>query len=132
MTTDLWMLVATGALALFLSSVPQFRAMRQQWGFAKMLGNRDDLPPLTGWGGRTARAYNNLMDNIVLFGAAVLTVHVAGAANETSALMAQVFFGARIVHAVTYIAGIPYVRTVAYLVGAYAIIKIAMQLPGAA
>lgn len=132
MTTDLWMLIASGALALFLSSVPLFRAMRQQWGFAKMLGNRDDLPPLTGWGARTSRAYSNLMDNMVLFGTAVLVVHVAGAANEMSALMAQIFFGARIVHAVTYIAGIPYVRTVAYLVGVYATFKIAMQLQAVA
>lgn len=128
MTTDLWMLVASGALALFISSVPLFRAMRQTWGFEGLVGNREDLPPLTGWGARTARAYNNLLDNIILFGAAVILAHITGSANETTALMSQVFFAARVVHAVTYIAGIRYVRTVAYLVSAYAIFKIAMQL----
>lgn len=128
MTTDLWMLVASCGLAMFLSSVPLFRAMRQQWGFANMLGNREDLSPLQGWGGRTVRAYDNLMDNIVLFGAAVILAHITGASNETTALAAQVFFGARVAHAVIYIAGIPTLRTFAYLVGAAAVIVIALQL----
>ena len=128
MTTELWMLVASGALAMFLSSVPLFRAMRQQWGFSIMLGNREDLTPLTGWGGRTVRAYNNLMDNNLLFGTAVVLAHITGANNEVTALAAQVYLGARIAHAAIYIAGIHALRTIAYLVGAAATIAIALQL----
>lgn len=128
MTTDLWMLVASGGLAMFLSSVPLFRAMRQQWGFANMLGNRENLTPLEGWGGRTVRAYNNLMDNNLLFGMVVILAHVTDSANETTALASQVFFAARVAHAVIYIAGVHTLRTIAYLVGAAAIITIAMQL----
>ena len=128
MTTELWMLVASGGLAMFLSSVPLFRAMRQQWGFADMLGNRENLTPLTGWGGRTVRAYNNLIDNNLLFGTAVILAHITDATNEVTALAAQVYFGARVAHAAIYIAGVHALRTVAYLVGAAAIITIAFQL----
>lgn len=128
MTIDLWMLVASCALAMFLSSVPLFRAMRQQWGFKKMLGNREDVQPLQGWGGRVVRTYNNLMDNNFLFGVAVILAHITEAANETTAFAAQVYFAARVAHAVFYIGGLHTVRTVAYLAGAIATIVIAAQL----
>lgn len=128
MTIELWVLIACCGLAMFLSSGPLFRAMRKQWGFKAMLGNREDLPPLTGWGGRLVRAYNNLMNNIVLYGAVVLTAHAAGISNETTVWGALIFLVSRIIHAGSYVAGIPIVRTVAYTTGAAGIIMIATQL----
>ncbi len=128
MTLELWLLLATIGLAVFISSVPLFRAMRQQWGFKAMLGPRDGLPPLTGWGGRVVRAYANLMDNLVLFGAVVLTIHVVGASNEMTALGAVIFFVSRLAHAVFYIGGVPVLRTVAYLGGVAGIGLMAAQL----
>lgn len=128
MTVELWVLIACCGLALFLSSGPLFRAMRLQWGFKAMLGNREDLPPLTGWGGRLVRAYDNLMNNIVLYGGVVLTAHAAGISNETTVLGAQIFLVSRLVHAGSYIGGIPVVRTIAYTTGAAGIIMIAAQL----
>ena len=55
-------------------------------------------------------------ENLPLFAALVLVVHVAGKANETSALGAQVFFYARVVHTVIYAFGVPYVRTFVWAV----------------
>ena len=128
MTTELWALIAGCGLAMFLSSVPLFRAMRLQWGFKAMLGNREDLPPLTGWGGRVVRSYNNLMNNLVLFGAVVLTAHAVEVSNGTTELGAQIFIVSRLIHAVTYIAGISVARTLAYIGGAIGTIMIAAQL----
>lgn len=128
MTIDLWILLATCGLAFFISSVPLFRAMRQQWGFKAMLGARDRVPPLTGWGGRVVRAYSNLMDNLVLFAVVVLTAHVVGASNEQTAFGAIFFFACRIAHAVFYIGGVPVLRTVAYLGGVAGIAWMAAQL----
>ncbi|MCE7999226.1 MAG: MAPEG family protein [Rhodobiaceae bacterium] len=128
MTLELWILLATLALALFITSVPLFRAMRQQWGFKAMLGARDDVPPLTGWGGRVVRAYANLMDNLVYFAVVVLTAHVVGVSNEMTALGALIFFVCRVAHAFFYIAGVSVLRTVAYLGGVGGIGLVAAQL----
>eukprot|EP00435_Cladocopium_sp_Y103_P078292 s1_g2031.t1 len=128
MTLELWILFATLCLALFISSVPLFRAMRQQWGFKAMLGPRDGLPPLTGWGGRVVRAYANLMDNLILFAVVVFTVHLVGASNEMTAFGALIFFVCRVAHAVFYIGGVPGLRTVAYLGGVGGLGLMAAQL----
>ena len=128
MTIELWVLITCCGLALFLSSVPLFRAMRLQWGFKAMLGSREDLPPLTGWGGRVVRSYDNLMDNLVLYGAVVLTGHAIGVSNEWTVLGAYTFLIGRVLHAVTYIAGITLVRTIAYIIGMVGTIMIAIQL----
>ena len=86
------------------------------------------MAPLSGWAGRLNRGYRNLMDNLLLFGAVVLTVHVTGAANETTALGAQIFFYSRIAHAVVYAIGIPYIRTLTYLAGLAGTIMVASVL----
>jgi uncharacterized MAPEG superfamily protein len=128
MTVDLWVLMASCGLAFFISSVPLFRAMRQQWGFKAMLGGRDDVRPLTGWGGRVVRAHNNLIDNLVLFGAVVLSVHAVAASNDVTALGALIFFASRTAHFLFYIGGVPVLRTVAYLGGVGGTVMIASQL----
>ncbi len=128
MTIELWVLVFCSGLALFLSSVVLFRAMRLQWGLSAMLGNREALPPLTGWGGRAVRAYSNLMDNLILYGAVALTAATIGVSNEWTILGAYAFLIGRTLHAVTYIAGVPVARTISYVVGLAGTIMIASQL----
>jgi len=127
MTTDLWMLLASCALALLLT-VPLASAMRRQWGIAAMIGNRENLPKLKAWGGRTERAYRNLLDNIILFGAVVCAAQIAGASNEVTALGAIVFFVSRVVHAAAYIAGVSYLRTLAWFGGVVGMGVIVSQL----
>ncbi|MBV1933684.1 MAG: MAPEG family protein [Parvibaculaceae bacterium] len=131
MTIELWILIASCGLALFMSSVPMFRAMRTEWGLKAMIGNREGLSPLTGWGGRLVRAHHNLMDNLLLFGFVVLTAHVIGISNEVTVLGAQVFLVCRLVHALVYTIGLSVVRTVAYLGGAIGTIMIVSQFFGA-
>ena len=49
-----------------------------------------DLPD---WVQRSERAYLNMLENLPVFAAIVLVVHSSGAANVTTALGAQIFFG---------------------------------------
>lgn len=128
MTIELWVLIACSGLAMFMSSVPMFRAMRKQWGLKAMIGNREGLPPLEGWGGRLVRAHHNLMDNLVIYGAVVLTAHAADVSNPETVLGAQIFLVSRLVHASVYTVGLSVIRTVAYLGGAGGTILIAAQL----
>src|ERR1051325_7384460 len=82
------------------------------WGFC----NRDAPPAGAGWAGPARRAHANLVENLAPFAILVLVAHVAGKANATTALGATVFFWGRVGHAVTYIAGLIYIRTAVFFV----------------
>ena len=77
-------------------------------------GIYSDLPEL---GQRAQRAHMNLIENLAPFAALVIVAHLTGAANEATLLGARLFFWARIVQAAVHIAGVPGVRTVAFVVG---------------
>lgn len=125
MSTDLTMLAYSALFTLLLSGPPVI-ALIMEKGFPFAAGNRDqpfELPP---WGIRANRAHQNMIENLPVFAALVLVAHVAGAANEATAFGATLFFWGRVAHAVTYIAGIPYVRTAAFgvtLFGMFQILK---------
>ncbi len=57
-----------------------------------------------------------MVENLAPFAILVIVAHVGGAANETTAA-AMVFFWARVAHALIFYADIPYLRTVAFIVG---------------
>ena len=85
-------------------------------GIPFAVGNRDQPFELPAWGVRANRAHLNMVENLPVFAALVLVAHVAGASNEATAFGATLFFWGRVAHAVIYIAGIPYLRTVAFAV----------------
>jgi len=99
-----------------------------QVGLVRLAGNREGMPEITGWGGRAARAHRNMLENLVLFAALVLIATVAGKTNSTTLLGAQLFFWARAAYAVIYLAGIPYLRTAAWLVSIVGLVLIFLQL----
>jgi uncharacterized MAPEG superfamily protein len=57
-----------------------------------------------------------MLESLVLFAALVLVAVIAGRTNSTTLLGAQLFFWARVAHAVVYVAGIPWLRTAVWLV----------------
>lgn len=126
MTTDLMMLIASAVLTALLA-LPYTMGFVVTRGLYVMAGNREDFPPGTGWIGRAHRAHLNMVENIVPFAALVLAAAVAGKANAWTALGAQVFFYSRVAHAVVYIAGVPWLRTLAYFGG---VIGMALVLYG--
>ena len=77
-------------------------------------GNYSDLPD---WAQRCQRVHVNLIENLVPFGALILIAQVAGASNDATILGAHLFFWARLAHAAVLVAGIPWVRTGAFVVG---------------
>lgn len=64
--------------------------------------------------------------------ALVIVAHTAGASNETTAFWALVFFLARVTHAAVYWMAIPYVRTLAFVVGLIATLGKFCELVSAA
>jgi uncharacterized MAPEG superfamily protein len=128
MTTDLWMLTATAVFSLVWMMFYAASRGLQPGGLNFGIGNRDrsiELPP---WIARAIRAHQNLIENIGPFAILVLVAYVTGKANETTALGATLFFYARIAHAVSYTAGILYVRTLVFFVGLGGEVMIVLQL----
>ena len=97
-------------------------------GLPALAGNREGLGELPGAAGRARRAHLNMIENMVLFTALVLIAAVAGKANATTAMGAMIFFWARLAHAVIYVAGLPWLRTVAWAVSVVGMVMIACQL----
>ena len=91
-------------------------AANQVVGLNTLAGNRDDLPVMTGFAGRARRAHLNMLENMVLFSALVLIAVVAQKTNATTAMGALIFFWARLLYAVIYLIGVPWLRTVAWAV----------------
>jgi len=99
-----------------------------QNGVAWGLGNREDTPVVTGWGGRSQRAYVNMSENLLPFACLVLIAHTLGQTGELSALGAQIFLASRLAHAILYIAGVKVLRSLAYFGGVAGMILIVIQL----
>lgn len=128
MTTDLWMLVATGFLSALVPLVYAPGRFQAPGGFAWSFGNRDTTLQVAPWVSRSVRAHQNLTESLALFAILVLTAHVTGKANEMTALGASLFFYARVAHILLYTAGIIYLRTLAFFVGAAGEVLILLQL----
>jgi uncharacterized MAPEG superfamily protein len=83
------------------------------------------LPP---WGKRADRTYINAVETFAPFAALVIAIHLAGKANATTAFWATSFFWLRLAHAVVYLLGLPYVRTLIFTFGYVAVIGLFWEL----
>ena len=116
MTLDLWMMVASLGLCWALIMLAATPGLLESGGLLRSVGNREEAPTPAPWLARTKRATANLQENLVLFVGLVLAAHVSEQADATSALGAEIFVGARVAHAGLYIAGVPWLRTAAWVV----------------
>jgi uncharacterized MAPEG superfamily protein len=99
-----------------------------QVGLPMLAGNRQDMPALGGWAGRAQRAHRNLLENLPLFAILVLLAAITNGFTATTALGAQLFFWARVAYAAAYLAGIPYLRTLIWLVSMVGLVLIFIEL----
>ena len=117
MSVDLKYLAFTAMLTAALW-IPYVVAQVATNGFLKPPNYVDPTPrPLPLWGKRADRTYLNAVETFAPFAALVLVAHVAGKANAMTAFWAMAFFWLRVIHAVVYLAAIPYVRTLAFVLG---------------
>jgi len=127
MSTDLTLLVWAVALTLVQCVIAVLGAT-QQVGLPELAGNRENLPATTGWADRAARAHRNMLESLVLFASLVLVAQVSGRANPMTALGAELFFWARLVYAIVYVIGIPWVRTGVWGVSVIGLVMIFLRL----
>lgn len=105
--------VVLGFVQLLLADVLATAQRGTKWN----VGPRDGEPrPLTGAAGRAERAFRNFLETFAFFAAAVLAVVAAGRADAWTALGVQLYLWARLVYVPLYLAGIPYLRSLAWVV----------------
>jgi uncharacterized MAPEG superfamily protein len=114
MTVELTMLFWAVVLT-FVQMLVAVQLSTMQVGLPTLAGNRDGFAP-EGMAGRATRAHRNMLENLPLFAALVLVVQLGGLNNELTALGAQVFVIARLVYAVIYVIGVPWIRTATWFV----------------
>ena len=122
------MLLVWAAVLTLVQAVVAVQGALMQVGLPMLAGNRDGLPEITGWGGRAARAHRNMLENLVLFAILVLAAVVASKTNAMTLLGAQIFLCARIVYALVYMAGIPWLRTAVWGISVVGLAMIFLQL----
>ena len=124
MSLDFQMLVWSIALA-FIQMLVAVSGCILQVGLPKLAGNREGLAPMAGWVGRAQRAHLNMLENLVLFAPLVL---IADSTGRNVELGAQIFFLARLVYAIVYIIGIPWLRTTIWGISVVGLVMIFVQL----
>lgn len=127
MTPELHYLVWSAVLTLVLAVIAVLGAM-QHVGLPRLAGNRENMGEMPDWAGRAARAHRNMLENLVLFAILVLAARAANISNAMTVLGAQLFFWGRLAHAAIYMAGIPWLRTGAWVVSVIGLALIFWQL----
>lgn len=131
MTIELTMLGWTLVLALlqiFLAAMLR----TQETGLDYNAGARDRSgPPEGALVGRLRRAQANLLETLPLFAAAVLIAHVAGRNGSATFWGVWLYFLSRVAYVPLYGFGVPYLRSLVWLVGVtgLALILIAILRP---
>ena len=97
-------------------------------GLMDAVGYPDHPKPQSPWAQRLMKAHANAVENLVVFATLILLAHALSITNAAIATAAIVYFGARIVHAVSYTLGVPWVRTLSFAVGFCAQAVVAWQI----
>ena len=116
MSVELSMLVYATALLIVLVLI-QATAGTLAQGLPAMAGSRDGLPPPKPFQDRATRVVNNHREGLILFAPLVLVAALAHVSDYWTVLGAQLFFYARVAHAVLYLTGEPNIRPLAWVVG---------------
>lgn len=128
MTTDLQYLAFTAILTATLW-IPYIACQVMTNGFLKPANYVDPTPrPVPFWGKRADRTYMNAVEVFAPFAVLVLLIHISGKSNANTACLTQFFFATRVVHAIVYWLAIPYIRTLVFTLGYFAVIGLFYQL----
>ncbi|MCX8504491.1 MAG: MAPEG family protein [Beijerinckiaceae bacterium] len=129
MIPDLWILLSLALLTEILTLPPVVARGSVPGGIKWIFYNRDTvLEGVAPWGGRAVRAHSNLADNLAIYAAVIGIASVTGATNGVTFIAGIVLLIARVLHALVYIAGIPYLRTAVFAVAQVSMLVYVWQI----
>jgi len=127
MTSELTSLVWVTALTAVLW-VPYILNAIMVRGLIDAVGYPENPKPLAPWAERLKKAHYNAVENLVVFAALVLVLDAVQVSNSTTVMACQVYFWARLVHALVYCFGVPWLRTLAFTVAWLSSVALILQL----
>lgn len=123
-------LLAYSVALLFVLIVIQASAGVLAHGSKTMAGPRDVMPADTKFQSRGKRTVANHIEGLALFAPLVLIAAIAHVSNEWTVLGARLFFYSRLAHAVLYLAGVPWLRALAWFVGVIGTVMVFLAVVG--
>jgi len=84
--------------------------------------------PVPLWGQRANRAHINAVETFAPFAALVILIQLTQKNDSMTAFWAMSYFWIRLVHAAVYIAAIPYIRTILFVLGYVCIVGLFVDL----
>lgn len=128
MTPEFIMLAFTLILALVQIGAAGM-ARTAELGAKWNAGPRDaEVPPPGKLAGRLMRAQTNLFETLPIFAAAVIMAHIAGKDGQLTFVGAHLYFFGRLVYLPLYAFGVPYVRSLVWLVAAGGLVMVLAAL----
>ena len=110
-------ILAVGVLLLFAHIMAAALLKTRQFGIKWAVSARSEaLPPQGSLAGRLDRAQANFQETFPIAIVALLAVVVAGRTSYWTATGGWIWLGARIIYLPLYAAGIPVIRTLAWIV----------------
>jgi uncharacterized MAPEG superfamily protein len=97
-------------------------------GLAATVGYPADPLALAPWAQRLRAAHANAVENLVVFAALILAAQIMGVSTPAIAKAGALYLWSRILHAITYTLGVPWLRTLAFVGGFAAQMIVAWQL----
>ena len=116
MTTPFWCVLIAVMVPYVLAGISGY-FKTQQFGSIDNRNPRVQAAALVGAGARAYAAQQNAWEALAVFGFAVAVAHLSGADPGLSSLASLLFIGARVLHAVFYIADQASLRSLAFLLG---------------
>ena len=114
MTTDIICLLALALWSIPLNHIPALGRTAKA-GIDWAASNREQSVEGPPWVGRADRAQRNHHDNLAMIAAVILIAQITGQNDGITAYAAIAILVFRILHGVTYIAGISLVRSLSYI-----------------
>jgi uncharacterized MAPEG superfamily protein len=128
MAIELYLLGATLILAL-VQILLAAHVRTPQYGIKWNAGPRDEaMPPLQPLAGRLQRAQANLFETLPLFIGALLGAAYAGRLGLLTNIGAHLYFFGRLVYLPLYAAGIPYIRSLIWVVATAGLVLVLLGL----
>jgi uncharacterized MAPEG superfamily protein len=128
MTPEFIMLAFTLILAL-VQIAAAGAARTAELGGKWNAGPRDEaVPPPGKLAGRLIRAQANLFETLPIFAAAVIMAHIAGKDGQLTLVGTHLYFFGRLIYVPLYAFGIPYIRSLVWLIAAAGLVMVLAAL----
>ena len=131
MTKEFYWLTCTAILTGILW-VPYILDRAMVRGLVGSMANPSpELKPQAAWAQRLQAAHYNTVENLVVFAVLVLILNAIHVSTANTVMACAIFFWSRLAYVIVYAAGIPGLRTLAFVVGFAAQVSLALAILGA-